>query len=123
MKAFKVAVRIRPLNALEKEKNELNCTEYNLQEKTISIGATGPPSTTGKMDYRTHTFAFDHVFPTRTTNEEVYESLCKPILDSAFSGVHGAVLCYGQTGAGKTYTMFGGEQNRRLAKLNTKRHK
>ena len=47
-----------------------------------------------------------------TTNEEVYESLCKPILDSAFSGVHGAVLCYGQTGAGKTYTMFGGEQKR-----------
>eukprot|EP00944_MAST-04C_sp_MAST-4C-sp1_P005780 g5780.t1 len=108
--SIKVAVRIRPLNALEKEKNELNCTEYNLQEKTISIGATGPPSATGKMDYRTHTFAFDHVFPTRTTNEEVYESLCKPILDSAFSGVHGAVLCYGQTGAGKTYTMFGEEQ-------------
>ena len=59
--SIKVAVRIRPLNALEKEKNELNCTEYNLQEKTISIGATGPPSATGKMDYRTHTFAFDHV--------------------------------------------------------------
>ena len=27
--SIKVAVRIRPLNALEKEKNELNCTEYN----------------------------------------------------------------------------------------------
>jgi len=119
--SIKVAVRIRPLNALEKKKNELNCTEYNTQNKTISIGATGPPSATGNQDYRTHTFAFDHVFPTHITNEEVYESLCKPILDSAFSGVHGAVLCYGQTGAGKTYTMFGENEKKKTSESKVER--
>jgi len=105
--SIQVACRIRPLNKLEKEKNKLNCTEYNLQEKTISIGANGPPSITGSVDYHSHTFSFDHIFAPHSNNEDIYNSLCKPILDSAFTGVHGAVLCYGQTGAGKTHTMFG----------------
>jgi len=107
--SIQVACRIRPLNKLEKEKNELNCTEYNLQEKTISIGANGPPSATGGVDYHSHTFSFDHIFAPHSNNEDIYNSMCKPILDSAFTGVHGAVLCYGQTGAGKTYTMFGAD--------------
>ena len=109
--SIKVAVRIRPLNKLERKKNELNCTEYNLQEKTVSIGANGPPSATGMTDYRSHTFSFDHIFPPHVTNEDVYNSLCTPILNSAFNGIHGAVLCYGQTGAGKTYTMFGNDDD------------
>ena len=54
-------------------------------------------SATGMTDYRSHTFSFDHIFPPHVTNEDVYNSLCTPILNSAFNGIHGAVLCYGQT--------------------------
>ena len=46
-----------------------------------------------------------------TRNEEVYEDVCKEIVLGALNGYNGTVFMYGQTGAGKTYTMFGDNSN------------
>ena len=51
------------------------------------------------------TFAFDKVFDTHTTQEDVYESTSKPLLDSVLDGYNATVFAYGATGCGKTHTI------------------
>jgi len=54
-------------------------------------------------------FAFDAVF-TPGTQEEVFED-CRDLVQSAADGYNVTIFAYGQTGAGKTFTMEGSEDN------------
>ena len=45
------------------------------------------------------------------SQESVYERVVKDITLKALDGYNGTVLCYGQTGAGKTFTMTGATEN------------
>jgi hypothetical protein len=40
-------------------------------------------------------------------NADVYAASCQDIVLSALHGINGTIFMYGQTGAGKTYTMLG----------------
>ncbi|XP_074866733.1 kinesin-like protein KIF19 isoform X2 [Carettochelys insculpta] len=53
------------------------------------------------------TFIFDMVFDHKATQEEVYASTTKVLVDGVISGYNATVFAYGPTGAGKTYTMLG----------------
>ncbi|XP_044777685.1 kinesin-like protein KIF9 isoform X2 [Neomonachus schauinslandi] len=41
----------------------------------------------------------------------VYETVAKDVVAQALDGYNGTIMCYGQTGAGKTYTMTGATEN------------
>ncbi|XP_055135515.1 kinesin-like protein KIF9 isoform X10 [Symphalangus syndactylus] len=41
----------------------------------------------------------------------VYETVAKDVVSQALDGYNGTIMCYGQTGAGKTYTMTGATEN------------
>ncbi|XP_029399153.1 kinesin-like protein KIF9 isoform X4 [Mus pahari] len=41
----------------------------------------------------------------------VYETVAKDAVSQALDGYNGTIMCYGQTGAGKTYTMTGATEN------------
>ncbi|RLV89247.1 hypothetical protein DV515_00014984 [Chloebia gouldiae] len=41
------------------------------------------------------------------SQEMVYETVAKGLVSRALQGYNGTIMCYGQTGAGKTYTMTG----------------
>ncbi|KAK2859641.1 hypothetical protein Q5P01_004261 [Channa striata] len=41
------------------------------------------------------------------SQEEVYSRVCQQVVQGALDGYNGTVMCFGQTGAGKTYTMTG----------------
>ncbi|KAI7814913.1 putative kinesin-like protein KIF9, partial [Triplophysa rosa] len=41
------------------------------------------------------------------SQEEVYDCVAQSVVLGAFEGFNGTVMCFGQTGAGKTYTMTG----------------
>lgn len=45
------------------------------------------------------------------SQEVVYNLSAKEILTSALDGYSGCILCYGQTGAGKTFTMTGSQND------------
>ena len=47
------------------------------------------------------------MFPTTSSQEELYASVAAPVVDGCFNGIHGCVFVYGQTGSGKTFTMNG----------------
>ena len=52
-------------------------------------------------------FTFDRVFANEATQEDVFKAVGKPIADACLAGYNGTIFAYGQTGAGKTHTMYG----------------
>ena len=46
-----------------------------------------------------------------SSQENVYDDVVRDISNSVLDGYNGTVLCYGQTGAGKTFTMTGATEN------------
>ncbi len=52
-------------------------------------------------------FVFDMVFDAKATQQEVFEKTTKDLLPSCLNGYNATVFAYGATGAGKTYTMLG----------------
>ncbi|KAJ2716944.1 hypothetical protein H4R19_000343 [Coemansia spiralis] len=69
-----------------------------------------------KRERRVRTYAFDHCYWTAgdpggsryASQEVVFNDIGRAVLGHALSGYHCAILAYGQTSSGKTYTMMGG---------------
>jgi len=53
------------------------------------------------------TYLADRVFGKKSDTNDVYDYSGKPLVQSVLQGFNGTVFCYGQTAAGKTYTMMG----------------
>merc|ERR1711907_189427 len=46
----------------------------------------------------------------RIEGKDVYEGVCRELVDGALRGVNGTIFAYGQTSSGKTFTMQGGDK-------------
>jgi len=58
------------------------------------------------MDGR-QVFNFDCVFESNATQEDVYQEICYPLVESCFEGFDCTVFTYGARGSGKTHSMIG----------------
>ncbi|KAM4029529.1 kinesin-like protein KIF15 [Anomaloglossus baeobatrachus] len=97
--AIKVFVRIRPPiegNLAGGDGDQGLCLSV-LTPKTIRLHSKPEP----KM------FTFDHVANMDATQESVFSSVAKNIVESCMNGYNGTIFAYGQTGSGKTFTMLG----------------
>lgn len=52
-------------------------------------------------------WTFDAVYDDSSTQQQVYDETCRPVVDSVLEGYNATIFAYGQTGAGKTHTMEG----------------
>ena len=96
---IKCIVRCRPLN--EKEKGlGTKCITISADSKVVIVENKNDKLANGK-------YAMDRVFPEYVTQEEVFQEIGEPILQSFIGGYNCTIFCYGQTGAGKTHTMMG----------------
>lgn len=59
---------------------------------------------------RERQFVFDMVFDAKSTQQDVFEKTTKSLLPGVLNGYNATVFAYGATGAGKTYTMLGTEE-------------
>ena len=50
-------------------------------------------------------YNFDYLFEEKSSQEEIYNFSSKEIINKILSGYNGAIICFGQTGMGKTYTI------------------
>ncbi|KAL8446852.1 hypothetical protein Emag_004613 [Eimeria magna] len=91
--SFQVAVRVRPLSAREQRDESGSCCLFDGGGRRVSL----PPP-------QSRSYAFDCVFPPESSQGEVY-ACTSPLLRAALDGFNAALLAYGQTGAGKTYTL------------------
>ncbi|KAI9782430.1 MAG: Kinesin heavy chain [Peltula sp. TS41687] len=55
------------------------------------------------------TFTFDRVFDMKSRQSDVFNFSIKSTVDDILNGYNGTVFAYGQTGAGKSYTMMGSD--------------
>lgn len=84
-----------------------------LQDARGSRSAVKAPSQVevSVQDGRTNTvFDFDRTFGTQATQAQVFEDT-EPLITSVLDGFNVCILAYGQTGAGKTFTMNGPPDN------------
>lgn len=56
-----------------------------------------------------HTYDFDTILNDTVTQRDVYDEV-RDVIFSAFDGFHVSVFAYGNTGSGKTHTIFGGDK-------------
>ncbi|XP_061488488.1 kinesin-like protein KIF21B isoform X5 [Rhineura floridana] len=90
--SVKVAVRIRPQMPKEKIEGCHICTSVTPREPQVLLG-------------KDKAFTYDFVFDLDTWQEQIYTTCVSKLIEGCFEGYNATVLAYGQTGAGKTYTM------------------
>ncbi|XP_078521107.1 kinesin-like protein KIF19 isoform X2 [Lissotriton helveticus] len=103
-----VALRIRPMNEAEID-DEASFVAHKLAKQTVVLldPTEDPDDILRANRTREKTFVFDMVFDEKATQEEVYVSTTKTLIDGVIAGYNATVFAYGPTGTGKTYTMLG----------------
>jgi kinesin family protein 5 len=101
---IKVVCRIRPENDLEISQKGLEIIKTNEEYNTVIFNDLNIKDSFSKNER----FNFDNVFyKNYSTQEDIFDVVAKPALESTFNGFNGTILCYGQTSSGKTFTMEG----------------
>lgn len=90
-----VAMRCRPLFEKEKANRANNCLRFMPGGQQVVLG-------------KDRAFTYDHAFDESTSQEQIYDSCIKNLMEGLFEGYNATVFAYGQTGTGKTYTMGSG---------------
>lgn len=68
------------------------------------------PLESGIVNHQQNQWGFQYEKVLSNASQEiVYNLTSKEILTAALEGYSGCILCYGQTGAGKTFTMTGAQ--------------
>lgn len=57
------------------------------------------------------TYAFDYAYDQNIEQYHIFENTTKFLIEGVMEGFNATVFAYGATGAGKTYTMMGEEDN------------
>jgi hypothetical protein len=101
---MKVVLRIRPVTNVD---YKLSRGKTSGPELCVNLKADGQTIELIKDPYSSRHFRYSHIFSSSTTQEVVYDYACEEIIQGYLQGYHSSIICYGQTGTGKTYTMFG----------------
>jgi len=120
-----VAVRVRPLNPREQDTSPTSTiaisphspNTFTLTDPTaltainqVSQSLNLPHTTTGEGSISpsvcSRPFSFDYVYSS-SSQAQIYSDLGVKVLQNAWQGHNCSVFAYGQTGAGKSYTMMG----------------
>ena len=109
--SVQVAVRMRVFNQREKDANAHRIVRMVTLEKGSKTYATNPDTDEEKE------FKYDFSFQTHDPNDEnigvyanqdyVFNVLGRPVLGYALEGKNTCLFAYGQTGAGKSFSMLG----------------
>ncbi|KAI9267970.1 hypothetical protein BDA99DRAFT_558160 [Phascolomyces articulosus] len=108
---IKVVVRCRPLNSRELARGAVGLIRMDGDQTIIS---RPQDSRTGKDSEDHKAFTFDKSYwsadknaPNYADQQQVYDDLGVDLLNHAFDGYNCCIFAYGQTGAGKSYSMMG----------------
>ncbi|KAJ0413641.1 kinesin-domain-containing protein [Aspergillus carlsbadensis] len=95
---IKVVARFRPQNKVELGSGGQPIVDFE-NEQTCSINSREASGS----------FTFDRVFPMDSKQTDIFSFSIAPTVDDILNGYNGTVFAYGQTGAGKSFTMMGSD--------------
>ena len=110
---FKICVRKRPLTQAEKESEDFDVLEtfsgrVSDSPQNLVVCHNGKLARSGRKLTMTHQeYLVDRVYSEWASNELVCNEILNPLLDHVSHGKNATMVCYGQTGTGKTYTLNG----------------
>ncbi|XP_028826541.1 kinesin-like protein KIF22 isoform X2 [Denticeps clupeoides] len=99
---LRVAVRLRPCVGEQEEKGEGPCVR--------GLGPQSLEVVNWRNATETLQYQFDVFHGDQATQQEVFLSSVKPVLPHVLNGQNASVFAYGPTGAGKTHTMLGSQE-------------
>eukprot|EP01061_Rhynchopus_euleeides_P030164 TRINITY_DN5019_c0_g1_i4.p1 TRINITY_DN5019_c0_g1~~TRINITY_DN5019_c0_g1_i4.p1 ORF type:complete len:1919 (+),score=964.90 TRINITY_DN5019_c0_g1_i4:117-5873(+) len=89
-----VYCRMRPTKPGELNEKDGTFKLVELNKKRIIVGQNGEKE-----------YAYDGTFGGDSTQEDIFQEVAKPSLMHVLKGYTAAIMCYGQTGTGKSFTM------------------
>ncbi|EGR27262.1 hypothetical protein IMG5_199420 [Ichthyophthirius multifiliis] len=105
---IRVFCRIRPLlddEILDKTLEMINVQNQNTLK--LQVPQSQMKSSNNLKDYQ---FNFMHIFDQNSSQKDVFDQL-NFFISTAIHGYNVCIFSYGPTGSGKTYTMYGREEN------------
>ena len=115
-----VIVRVRPFLPAEIRAHESSCLDV-LTKSTLRIKPneykpiTTPNRYSGYQSKSSrelsHIFNYDSILTHDATQERTYKLTGHLLVDKVLEGYNATIFAYGQTGAGKTHTMMGTQEN------------
>lgn len=94
--SIKVVARFRPQNKVELESGGKPIVAFDSEDSCTVDSREAQGS-----------FTFDRVFDMSCKQQDIFDFSIRPTVDDILNGYNGTVFAYGQTGAGKSYTMMG----------------
>lgn len=118
---IRVAIRVRPFSTRELESNQKTIVrvldDKNLlfdpeddQDEFFFHGAKVKHRDITRRINKKLTMDFDYVFDSECQNVNVYEGCMQSMIKSLMDGYNCSIFVYGATGAGKTHTMLGHDE-------------
>jgi len=105
-KRVQVWTRIRPTSTFAQENLELLSDGRSINVHQKKEGRKGVVNNQ-ILDW---SFRLDGMFH-NSSQDQVFETVGADVITSALDGYNGTLMCYGQTGAGKTFTMTGATES------------
>ncbi|XP_055599923.1 kinesin-like protein unc-104 isoform X2 [Uranotaenia lowii] len=112
MSSVKVAVRVRPFNSREIARDS-KCIIEMAGNTTCITNPKVPPGTSDsvkRFNYDYSYWSHDPHDSDFSTQAMVYSDIGEEMLQHSFDGYNVCIFAYGQTGAGKSYTMMGKQE-------------
>ncbi|KAK2591798.1 Kinesin heavy chain [Conoideocrella luteorostrata] len=94
--SIKVVARFRPQNRIELDSGGKPIVTFSSEDSCTLDSREAQGS-----------FTFDRVFDMECKQQDIFDFSIRPTVDDILNGYNGTVFAYGQTGAGKSYTMMG----------------
>eukprot|EP01083_Nonionella_stella_P214685 773360_1 len=117
--SIRVMVRFRPTNKSEQKKADQEEPWSTLQRTDKGIKMIGGQLSLHGIEQhgakniifkkKKNTFYFNSLMDENTTQVEAFEKVAQQICDEIIQGYNGTIFVYGQSGSGKTHTMYGAE--------------
>ncbi|EGR33399.1 kinesin motor domain protein [Ichthyophthirius multifiliis] len=106
MNNFKQYLRVKPINQdqeiIQLQENKLIIKDPS--QKIIQLNSH-------KASFKEQTFQFQKIFNQNTLQEEIFQQIGQQTIDSALKGNNQLIITYGQSGSGKSFTLFGEDKH------------
>jgi kinesin family member 11 len=87
-----VAIRCRPTTTEESRQSQSAALVCDTDNKSLTL-SFGPPGKKTAKNY-----AFEKCFDAQATQEDIFESVARPVVNEALAGYNCTIFAYGQTG-------------------------
>ena len=107
-----MCIRTRPTAAFDENSIQIDVDKATVVVNTAAKQAADShiPASAVNNAESVYSFNYHHILH-NASQDTVFNTLSREVVQSVVDGTNGTIMCYGQTGSGKTFTMIGDTRN------------